>query len=129
MAHVLLVDDDSDFIDVNRLVIESQNHRVSVAYSGQECMNFLKTGKPDIIILDCMMEEFNAGFEVANDLSILYPTIPVVMLTSVHDFMSDKWQYKAEEDGKWLPLRRFVEKPLAPEQLLKIIAEELEKLG
>jgi len=127
MAHVFLVDDDADFIEVNKMVLEAHGHEVTVAYSGQECWDLLQKGQPDVVILDCMMEEFNSGFDVANDISIKFPKLPVVMLTSVHNFMSDKWQYSKEGDGDWLPVHTFVEKPVAPNDLVATIEKVLKE--
>lgn len=116
MAHILLVDDDTDLVTANRLYLESRGHRVRTAHSGDEGWKALGEELPDLLVLDCMMEEFTTGFELAHDISIRYPSLPLIMLTSVHDYMSSAWNY-GPEDKRWLPLHKFLEKPVPPEKL------------
>ncbi len=123
MAHVLLIDDDADLIETNRTVLEAHGHAVSSALSAEEGWTVLQSTPPDVIVLDVMMEEFDSGFALASDISIRYPKIPILMLTAVHDFMSDKWQFSKDQDREWLPIHRFLEKPVSPAQLLEAIRE------
>lgn len=123
MAHVLLIDDDADLIETNRTVLEAHGHTVSSALSAEEGWTILQSSAPEVIVLDVMMEEFDSGFALANDISIKYPKIPILMLTAVHDFMSDKWKFTKEQDREWLPVHRFLEKPVSPAQLLEAISD------
>jgi DNA-binding response OmpR family regulator len=118
LAQVLLVDDDADFTEANRTVLEAEGFGVTVASSADEAWKSLHRSVPDVIILDVMMEEFDAGFRLAHDINIRYPKVPVLLLTAVHDYMSDKWNFTPEQDGEWLPVLKFLEKPLAPAQLV-----------
>ncbi len=125
MARVLLVDDDADFNEANRTVLEAEGFEVAVASTADEAWKTLQQSVPDVIILDVMMEEFDAGFRLAHDLDIRYPKVPVLLLTAVHDYMSDKWQFSREQDGDWLPVRKFLEKPVPPARLVEEIREAL----
>ena len=49
---ILLVDDDADFVEMNRLLLEQHGYAVRVAYSGRQCLDSVAAGRPDIIILD-----------------------------------------------------------------------------
>jgi CheY-like chemotaxis protein len=124
VAHVLLIDDDADLIEANRTVLEAHGHAVSSALSAEEGWGVLNgTRPPDVIVLDVMMEEFDSGFALANDISIKFPKLPILMLTAVHDYMSDAWRFSRDQDGEWLPVHRFLEKPVSPSQLLEAIAD------
>ena len=123
MAHVLLVDDDPAFIESNRIFLEAKGHTVSVAYSGQEAWDMLQQAEPDIIILDCMMESFTSGFDLAHDIGLKFPELPVIMLTAVHKHMSADWQF-GPKDREWLPIHSFLEKPVAPD----VLQREIERL-
>ena len=123
MAHVLLIDDDIDLLETNRTVLEAHGHSVSSALSAEEGWTLLQTTPPDVIVLDVMMEEFDSGFALANDISVKYPKLPILMLTAVHDFMSDTWKFSADQDREWLPVHRFLEKPVSPAQLLEAIKD------
>lgn len=128
MAHVLLIDDDRDLVESNRIVLESGGHQVSVAYTGQDAWNLLRDASPDIVILDVMMEEFTSGFEVARDMGIKYPKIPIIILTSVREHMNMDWRYSEEKDQNWLPIHRFLEKPVLPSTLCEEIASTLTEM-
>lgn len=116
MTHVMLVDDDADLVEANRLYLQSQGCQISCAYSGKDGWELLQKTTPDILVIDCMMEEFTTGFELAWDISIKYPQMPMIMLTGVHEHMSNSWNF-GPDDKNWLPIHRFLEKPVAPETL------------
>lgn len=121
MAHVLLVDDDADIIEIYRTVLEAKGHTVSAAFSAQQGWDALEKSTPDVLVLDVMMEEFDSGFRLAHDVAIKYPKLPILLLTAVHDFMSEQWSFSNEKDKDWLPVVRFLEKPVTPDQMLAAI--------
>jgi CheY-like chemotaxis protein len=125
MAQILLVDDDRDFVDATTMVLEAHGYTVTPAFSAKEAWEILKGSTPDVMLLDCMMEDFDSGFDLSRDINIQYPQLPVVMLTCVHEYMSDKWNFSPDDDKKWLPVRHFLEKPVAPEKLVATIREVL----
>ena len=65
---ILLVDDDADFVAINRLVLERAGYRVSVAFGGKEGLDAARAEHPDLVVLDVMMQEAMEGFEVARQL-------------------------------------------------------------
>ncbi len=73
MAQILLVDDDQDLIEMNRTVFAQRGHTVNVAYSSAEAQKIAQTEEPDLAVLDVMMEDKTAGFELARKLHALYP--------------------------------------------------------
>ncbi len=123
MAHVLLVDDDADIIEIYRTVLEAKGHSVSAAFSAQQGWDALGAAMPDVLVLDVMMEEFDSGFRLAHDVAIKYPKLPILLLTAVHDYMADGWKFSSEDDKEWLPVVRFLEKPVTPDQMLAAIDE------
>ncbi|MGD1148499.1 MAG: response regulator [Thermoanaerobaculaceae bacterium] len=127
MAHVLLVDDDADIIEIYRTVLEARGHTVSAAFSAQQGWDALEKSTPDVLVLDVMMEEFDSGFRLAHDVAIKYPQLPILLLTAVHDFMSEQWSFSDEKDKDWLPVVRFLEKPVTPDQMLAAIDDVLPK--
>jgi len=122
MAHILLIDDDAGLIDANRLVLKAKGHEVSVAYTGDEAWKLLETKRPDLLVMDVMMEEFTAGFTLAEDVHIKYPDMPVLMLTGVQEHMSSEWKFDKQKDANWLPVCKFLSKPISPTKL----AEEID---
>jgi CheY-like chemotaxis protein len=95
---------------------------VRTAYSGSEAQKALGAGKPDVIVLDVMMESLDAGFSVARAIHQMYPDVPTLMLTSVHEATGVPFRF--EPDESWLPVTKFMDKPVAPAKL----ADEIEAM-
>ena len=122
MAHILLIDDDAGLVDANKLVLEAKGYKVSVAFTGDEAWVQLEKGQPDLLVMDVMMEEFTSGFTLAEDVRIKYPQLPILMLTGVQEHMRSDWNFDKDKDANWLPVRKFLTKPITPTKL----AEEIE---
>ncbi len=123
-AHtVLLVDDDADFVEMNRLLLEQSGYTVRVAYSGRQCMEAVAASRPDIIILDMVMEHPSDGFEVSRALRNSEHTkcIPIVMITSANDSIP----FRLEPDRTWLPVDALLEKPVDPPLLLAVVEKAM----
>jgi len=118
---ILLVDDDADFVQIQKTALQEGGYDVHVAYNGEECLAQVRANKPDLIVLDVMMATRNEGFNVSRDLRNSEQTkdIPLVMVTSVNSMVP----FRFEPDGTWLPVDSFLEKPVSPDRLL----EEVEK--
>jgi len=116
---VLLVDDDVDLVEATKIVLESNGYEVVCAYNGKEGKDKAKAEKPNVIILDVMMTHKTEGFDTARELREDGETkdIPIIMLTAVNQEVP--WKFEA--DSVWLPVDKFVEKPVEPDQLLNLI--------
>lgn len=122
MAKVLLIDDDVDLVDMNKLVLTSRGHEVSVAYSAKEARATLEKLVPDVAVIDVMMESDSAGIELARELHDRFPSLPMLILSSVHD--AKQLPYRFVPDETWLPVQKFIDKPIAPAAL----ADQIEAL-
>ncbi|MFT3915864.1 MAG: response regulator [Anaeromyxobacteraceae bacterium] len=125
-AHVLIVDDDVDLVARHRAVLEAAGHRASVAHSAAEGRTAVEALRPDLLILDVMMERFDAGFELARWMAKAHPATPILMLTGVDDHL-DEADLEAQDRDGWLPVHRYVEKPLAPAVLVEAVEHLLEE--
>lgn len=117
---VLLVDDDAVFVDAASLVLETR-YTVATAGNGKTALDKVAEHPPDLIILDVMMDHPSEGFDVARALHADPGTrdIPVMMLTGVDEI----YNYRMETEETWVPCVRYLEKPVAPEQLLAHVGE------
>jgi two-component system response regulator SaeR len=122
MANILLVDDDQDLIEMNRTVLSQRGHKVNVAFSAAEARTVANVNPPELAVLDVMMEDKTAGFELARWLHKQYPGMPMIMLTGISKEMS--LGYTFEPDETWLPVSKFMEKPVNP----RVLADEADKL-
>ena len=114
MSRVLLVDDDHDLVDANRTALEAAGHDVNVAYSADEGWKALQQRQPDLLVLDVMMESFTAGFDLARKVARELPTLPMIMLTGVDEYLTDDVRAQQDHDHAWMPVHRFMEKPVSP---------------
>jgi len=123
---ILLVDDDPDFVEGARMVLEKGDFEVVTASSGKECLKRIKEERPDLILLDIMMPQ-KSGFEVCKELksNIEYNKIPVVMLTALKSKLS-RTSYSIAE-GLELEAEDYLEKPIEPKVLVSRLKEILEK--
>ncbi len=122
MAQILLVDDDQDLIEMNRTVFAQRGHSVKVAYSAAEAEKTVQSYTPDLAVLDVMMEDKTVGFELARRLHAQFPKMPMIMLTGISKEMG--LGYTFQPDETWLPVSKFLEKPVNP----RVLADEADKL-
>jgi CheY-like chemotaxis protein len=128
---ILIVDDDPDQRLTMRLPLEASGYQVAEARSSTEGLEMVKKVKPDLIILDVMMDTTTAGFQLALDLHSTDPDseykefrdTPIIMLTAIHT--TTPLRFAPDED--YLPVQIFLEKPVDPEVLLAKVKESLEK--
>lgn len=125
MANVLLIDDDVDLIEMYQLVLSKRGHKVQSAYTAEEARKLLRAGRPDIVVLDVMMESPTAGFDLAREIHTMYPDLPVIMPSGVHQATGVPFRFEPDED--WLPVVKFLDKPVQPEKLADEIEAVLKK--
>ena len=123
MARILVVDDDPDITFAISLFLKKEQHEVQTAASRAEGMKALETFKPDLMILDVMMEQPDDGISMAQELRRTGRTLPILMLTSVGKVTGMSF----DRDNELVPVDAFFEKPVKPEVLLKKVAELLKK--
>jgi len=118
MKKVLLVDDDVEFCEATKLLLDSKGYEVILAYDGKEGLEKARAEKPDLVILDVMMPEMN-GYDVCVVLKAdpELKKIPVILLTAV-DQMLFKTTY-TKVMGCMTEADEYVAKPAEPEELLK----------
>jgi len=118
---ILLVDDDNDFVEATKMVLESKNYNVITASEGESGLRKARDENPDLIILDIIMPVKN-GFTAAEEFKKdpVLSRIPVIMLTS----FSSKGVGSGIPFGKGLELEAedYIEKPISPEELLKKVS-------
>lgn len=121
MARILVVDDDPDITYAISLFLKKQQHEVHVAASRAEGMKALEAFKPELMILDVMMEQPDDGIAMAQDLRRAGVTLPIIMLTSVGKVTGMSY----DRDNELVPVDAFFEKPIRPDDLLKKVVDLL----
>jgi CheY-like chemotaxis protein len=125
--NVLLVDDDEDLIDIYRAALEKAGFAVSAAANSAEAMSIATTKKIDVAVLDVMMDTPTEGFVLARQMRQNEETkrIPLLMLTSVNTQNEAIGSFvrftDRDRDKDWLPVDRFMDKPIKAEELVSIV--------
>ena len=115
---VLLVDDDEDFLFQQRLQLEKAGFDVIAAQGRAEAEEILSRRRPDVAVLDVMMENPDAGFVLCHHLRKHDATIPVILVTSVNSETGMDFDMETEEDRQWIKADALLSKPIRFEQLL-----------
>ncbi len=116
---ILLVDDDIDFIFIQKSMLEKEGFQVVTAGDKYEGLKVARSEKPDLAILDVMMNTDQEGFEMAREMrhDPEFEKLPIIMLTSVDSITGLNLKEMAK-DPKWLPVNAYLEKPVKPQLLL-----------
>lgn len=124
---ILIVDDDEDFLEATKVVLEKSGYVVRTCMSAKECHAKLKAMKPDLIICDVMMETDHSGFDLCRELKKAATTkdIPILMLTAVEQKYALNFA-SAAGDEAWLPVDDFIDKPVEANILLDRVKMILE---
>jgi DNA-binding response OmpR family regulator len=120
---ILIVDDDPDIVDAGRLVLEREGYEVEGAPNRADGMKKLEEIKPDLLILDVMMEEPDDGLRMAREIRKSGNTVPIIMLTSVNAAMG----LNIDKDGEIVPVDEFQPKPVEPQTLVAKVKKLLEQ--
>ncbi len=127
-AKILLVDDDVDFIESTKIVLESKPYEVIVAHEGAEGLRLAREKHPDLILLDIIMpvkDGFTAAEQLKKDPQL--SKIPTLMLTG---FAAKRGEASIPVSrGFTLEAEDYIDKPVSPEELLARVAKHLKKAG
>ena len=117
-ARILLVDDDPDFVEATKAILETKPFEVIVAYDGKEGLEKARRENPDVIILDVMMPPPD-GYAVCSELKRdpRYKKIPILLLTAVmqalpHTLYTIEMGLRTEADD-------YIDKPIEPAELVR----------
>lgn len=121
--HVLIVDDDTEFVRLYSLFLKNSGLTVSAVYSASEAMGALEERKPDIVVLDVMMEHFDSGFNVSRSIKEKYPDMPIILMTAIGEETGMDFKPKDETDRELMHADAFLDKEASPDQLLSKIME------
>ena len=118
MKKILVVDDEKRLVTLVSEYLIQSGFRVVSAYDGREALELARQEKPDLIILDLMMEKHDAGFSFSQQIKTdpLFKAIPILMVTSVAE--ATGYRFSLQDDGYWMKTDDFLDKPVMPEVLI-----------
>lgn len=122
---ILIVDDDSDYLFQLRVNVEKFGFKVITADSQKAAEVLIQTIKPDLAILDLMMENEDSGFILSYKMKRKYPDVPIIIATAVAAETGMAFGINSEEERKWIKADLYLEKGIRPDQLYKEITKLL----
>jgi two-component system, OmpR family, alkaline phosphatase synthesis response regulator PhoP len=126
---ILIVDDDVSFAESNRDLLEAFGYEVYTAQDGAAGLELARQIRPDLMILDVMMATETEGFEVARKIpeAVELKNMGVLLVTGVTEALH--LPQGLEPDDTWLPVDRVLEKPIAPDRLVREVERILKERG
>jgi len=116
---ILIIDDDPDFVEVTKVILETKQYNVKAAYNPKEGFARLEEETPDALILDVMMGKGAEGFIFARKIrkDPRFEKMPILMLTSMRE--QTGFDFPGERiHSKFLPVDDYLEKGADPQVLL-----------
>lgn len=116
---IMIVEDEKTQARSMQLLLENEGYKTIIANNADECLNQLKTTKPDLILLDVMIPG-KIGTDLLKDLteSSEFNSIPIIIVTIVSPLSGIKGDIK-----KINPKTGFIEKPYTRQELINRIKE------
>ncbi|MBN2564955.1 MAG: response regulator [Candidatus Eisenbacteria bacterium] len=121
--HVLIVDDDTEFVKLYSLFLRNKGLKVSAVYSASEALGAIESLAPDIVVLDVMMEHFDSGFNASKSIKEKNPGMPIILMTAIGEETGLDFKPKTPEDHSMLHADAFLDKEASPEELLARILD------
>ena len=124
---IFIADDDIDYLEQTRFKLEKSGYKTLTAESQREAEMILDKIKPDLAIIDLMMENEDSGFILCFKLKKKYPDVPVIIATAVAAETGITFDINDENNRKWIRADLFLDKGIKTEILLEEISKLLSK--
>ncbi|HUT14801.1 MAG TPA: response regulator [Anaerolineae bacterium] len=118
---ILIVDDDPDFVEYTRIVLDSQGYQVQTAATAEVALRMMRADRPDVVLLDVMMSYVLDGLNIARQMrdDPELRDVPVIMISAIVS-RQEAGLFPTDE---YLSLDAFMSKPVDPADLLRQVAQ------
>ncbi|MBS4013408.1 MAG: response regulator [Bacteroidetes bacterium] len=114
---IFLVDDDVDYILQMTKILENLGFEVVSACGQKEGEEMISKIKPDLAILDLMMENKDSGFILSHRIKNIHPNVPVIIASAMTSETGMIFSLEDESDRGWIKADLYLEKGLRTDQL------------
>ena len=127
MATIMLVDDDRDFLEMNRSVLAAQGYRVECFADADQAWEKMESLVPDLVVTDLMMKSLDSGFSLAGKIKCdpRFTNIPVIIVTAVASRRGFDFNPQSREDLAVMGADAYFDKPVSPQLLIAKVKELL----
>lgn len=124
---IVLVDDDRDFLEMNRKLLEGRGYRVLCFTEPGEALAAARAKIPALVVTDLMMEALDSGFSLAREIKQdpALAAVPVIIVTAVASQRGFDFSPERAEDLAAMNADAFFDKPVSPQELLGKVEELL----
>jgi CheY-like chemotaxis protein len=130
MEKIYIIDDDQDIVESISMVLKANDYEVAAQYNDEDVIENVSKFSPDLIILDVIFpEDHSAGFKIARALKTndKLVKIPIIMLSAVNEKGIFMGRFSDQDiDQSWLPVNKFLDKPVQPDDLIRLVKSVLE---
>jgi len=124
---IVMIDDNTDFLFTMETFLQKNGFEVHTAEDGQKGLELIRNERPDIILLDIMMETLFSGFEVCkavrSDDALKY--MPIIGISGMGEELDI--DYSQWPDYEYFRPDAFLDKPVDKQRLLQLIPEVIQK--
>jgi CheY-like chemotaxis protein len=119
---ILIIDDDADFRSAIRSTLEEAGYQILEAASTGQGRCMLSETRPDLILLDIMLEDISSGFRFLREIRNHAAqngekNIPILMISAIKELTD--LDFHSRGGTELLPVDAFLDKPVLPENLIK----------
>jgi DNA-binding response OmpR family regulator len=118
---ILVVDDDPDYLFQLRIALQDMGFEVTSSTTQKEAEDIIEKFKPDLAILDLMMENQDTGFILCHIIKNKYPDVPIIIASAVTAETGLLFDVDSEENKQWIKAEMFLDKGIRMDQLHKEI--------
>jgi len=122
---ILIVDDDPDFVETTRIVLDSEGYLIRAANSGKNALVDIRANPPDLVIMDVIMDNvvdgWNAMRDIRNDPELRDLVVLVVSSITATDYL---WMVPTDDTFR---IDNFLSKPVTPAQLIAEVRRLLKR--
>ncbi len=118
---ILIVDDDADYLFQLRHGVKDMGFEVITAGTQKETEDIIQRMRPDLAILDLMMENQDTGFILCHKIKSMYPDLPIIIVSAVTAETGMLFDVTTEDDQDWVKADLFLDKGIRMDQLHKEI--------
>lgn len=125
---IMLIDDDIDFLEMNKHVLETRGYKVLCYSDPQEALERIAKERPNLVVTDLMMNSLDSGFSFSRKIKEdpRFADIPVVIVTAVGSQLGYDFSPRNPEELEMMCADAYFDKPIDPEAFITKVEELLD---